>query len=110
VVIVLVAAAAPLRGVIAFASGRACAPASCCMAKGQACPMHHAGGEAGGCRLRSCGQQDAAISFSQAPPAIPSPAIEHPSPAAPAAAARFADDAEAGIAAAPPDPPPPREA
>jgi hypothetical protein len=108
--IVLVAAAAPLRGLIAFASGRACAPASCCMAKGQACPMHHAGGEAGGCRLRSCGGGDAAISISQAPLAIASPAVAQPTPTAPATAARVTDDAVVAIAAAPPDPPPPRRA
>jgi hypothetical protein len=104
--IVLVMAAAPLRGLIAFAGGRACAPKSCCMAKGQVCPMHHAGGAIGGCRLRSCGDQDAAIS--PVPLAIASPAAAQPSPAAPAAAARFADVAIGGIAAAPPEPPPPR--
>src|SRR5262245_59804633 len=104
--IVLVFVLVPLRDVLAGARARSCPPASCCVAKGHACPMQHRDGPAGGCRMKSCGERDTALV--QVPPAVAAPAAAHASPPVPAMAATSRDAVIADQAQAPPDPPPPR--
>jgi hypothetical protein len=100
--IALLFAIGPLRELVAGASARACAPASCCMAKGHACPMH----QRDGCRMKSCGERDVALV--QVPPAVAPLATAHASPLVPAAAATSPDVVLVDRIVPPPEPPPPR--